>query len=78
MSVLVVPLLLALGAGVAPWIVGLIYLLLSAGYQAALGDAVWITIRLFPTIGMLALLAALLGRAPRAPVAPRGPIEAPA
>jgi len=62
LSILVVPLLLALGAGVAPALVALAYLLLSAGYQAALGDAVWITVRLLPTLGMLLVLAGLVVR----------------
>jgi hypothetical protein len=67
LSVLVVPLLLALASGVAPALLGLAYVLLSAGYQAALGDAVWVTVRLLPTLGVLVLLAALLWRARWAP-----------
>jgi glycosyl transferase family 87 len=65
LSILVVPLLLALATGVSPLLVGAAYVLLSAGYQAALGDAVWITVRLLPTLGMLVVLAALAIR-PRA------------
>ena len=60
LSVLVVPFLLALAGAVAPVVLGVAYLLLSAGYQAALGDAAWITIRLLPTLGVLVLLAAPL------------------
>jgi alpha-1,2-mannosyltransferase len=69
LSILVVPLLLAIGAGVAPVVVAGGYLLLSAGYQAALGDAVWITVRLLPTLGMLVVLGALVVRGSRSPTA---------
>jgi hypothetical protein len=62
LSMLVVPMLLALGAGVATGLVAVAYLMLSAGYQAALGEAVWITVRLLPTLGMLLVLAALAVR----------------
>ena len=78
LSILVVPMLLALGAGVPAAAVGLAYLLMSAGYQAALGDAVWITIRLLPTLGMVVLLVALLrrGRAVPPPAPLRPPLRA--
>ncbi|HXI45104.1 MAG TPA: hypothetical protein VNH13_02270, partial [Candidatus Acidoferrales bacterium] len=82
LSILVVPMLLALAGGVPAAIVGLAYVLLSAGYQAALGDAVWITIRLLPTLGMLVLLVALLRRTrvttPPAPLRPLRRAETPA
>jgi hypothetical protein len=65
LSMLVVPMLLALGAGVSLPVVGVVYLLLSAGRQAALGDLVWITVRLLPTLGLLGLLGALGWRAVR-------------
>ena len=82
LSILVVPMLLALAGGVPAAIVGLAYVLLSAGYQAALGDAVWITIRLLPTLGMLVLLVALLRRTrvttPPAPLRPMRRAETPA
>lgn len=59
LAIFVLPMLLALGAGVPwPWI-GLAYLLMSGGQQAAYGDLAWIVNRLLPTAGSLVLLAAL-------------------
>jgi hypothetical protein len=73
LSILVLPLLLALATGVAPAVIVLAYLLLSAGYQAALGDAAWITARLLPTLGLLLVLGALLWRIRSARAAPASP-----
>jgi Glycosyltransferase family 87 len=62
LSLIVLPLLLALSGGVSLVILGLDYVLLSAGSQTALGDLDWITARAMPTLGALLLLGALLMR----------------
>lgn len=62
LSIIVLPLLLALSGGVSLVIVGIDYLLLSAGSQTALGDLGWITARAMPTLGALVLLGVLLVR----------------
>jgi alpha-1,2-mannosyltransferase len=61
LTVLLVPLTLALGAGVSLAWLAVVYVLLSAQKQAGLGDYAWITIRAMPTAGAL-LLAGVLGR----------------
>jgi len=60
LSIIVVPLLLALSGGVSLVLLGIDYVLLSAGYQPALGDLGWITTRGMPTLGALLLLGAFL------------------
>ena len=59
LTVLVLPLILALAAGVRRGPLALGYLLMWGGQQAALGDAEWIVTRGFPTAGALLLLALL-------------------
>ena len=61
LTVLLVPLTLALSAGVSLAWLAVVYVLLSAQKQAGLGDYAWITIRAMPTAGAL-LLAGLLAR----------------
>ena len=61
LTVLLVPLVLALSAGVSIAWLAVVYVLLSAQKQAGLGDYAWVTIRAMPTAGAL-LLAGLLGR----------------
>ena len=79
LTVLLVPLLLALAGGVAPAWLAVVYVLLSAGNQAALGDLAWITIRAMPTAGALLLVGLLVAkrrpgsRAPRQPLASERP-----
>jgi alpha-1,2-mannosyltransferase len=65
LSILVVPFLLALSAGASPALLGLGYVALSLGYQAALGDAARIVVRLVPSLAPLLVLGALLLRARR-------------
>jgi alpha-1,2-mannosyltransferase len=60
LSMILLPLGLALGGGVSALAIGLDYLLLSSQQQDALGDLAWITARLAPTIGELLLLGLLL------------------
>jgi hypothetical protein len=67
LTVLVVPLLLGLAAGVSlPWL-ALAYFLMWGGQQAALGDLEWIITRALPTAGALLLLALLVRQATRKP-----------
>ncbi|HEX8025064.1 MAG TPA: hypothetical protein VF484_02560, partial [Candidatus Limnocylindrales bacterium] len=64
LSMILLPLGMALGGGVSALAIGLVYVLLSSQQQDALGDLAWITARLAPTIGELLLLWLLLrGRA---------------
>jgi alpha-1,2-mannosyltransferase len=68
LALLVLPLALALGAGVPLRYLGVAYFLMWGGKQPALGDLEWIVNRAFPTIGALVLLAALVvGRSAVAP-----------
>jgi alpha-1,2-mannosyltransferase len=62
LAVIVLPMLLALLAGVPAAIVGVIYVLLSAGNQAAFGETGFFLARALPTLGMVLLLAALVIR----------------
>ncbi|MEA2631934.1 MAG: hypothetical protein QOE66_2153, partial [Chloroflexota bacterium] len=64
LSILVLPLLLAVAAGVRWWVVGLIYFLLWGGQQAALGDWAWVLSRVPQTIAYLLLTGALLALRP--------------
>jgi alpha-1,2-mannosyltransferase len=59
LSVLVLPLLLALAGGVPVWLVALSYLLMWGGQQPALGDWSWVLSRVPQTLGWLLLLAGL-------------------
>lgn len=59
LSVLVLPLLLALSAGVRPVLVAVVYFLLWGGQQPALGDWAWALSRVPQTIGWAALLIVL-------------------
>jgi alpha-1,2-mannosyltransferase len=62
LAIFVLPMLLALAAGVPlRWLV-VPYVLMSAGRQPALGDLAWIVNRAFPTVGAVVLLAGLLAR----------------
>ena len=60
LSIFVLPLILALGAGVRLRWLALAYLLMSGGQQPAFGDLAWIVNRAMPTFGALVLLLALL------------------
>jgi hypothetical protein len=66
LALLVLPFLLALGAGVPLRYLAGAYFLLWGGQQNALGDLAWIVNRALPTAGALLLLAALLWPAARA------------
>jgi alpha-1,2-mannosyltransferase len=59
LSVLVLPLLLALSAGVPIALVALSYFLMWGGQQPALGDWAWVLSRVPQTLGWLVLLVAL-------------------
>jgi len=60
LALMVLPFLLALAHGVArPWLLAA-YLGLFGGEQPGLGAAAWIVNRLLPTLGALALVAAIL------------------
>jgi hypothetical protein len=60
LSILVLPLALALAAGVRWWLVGLIYILLWGGQQPALGDWAWVLSRVPQTVAYLLLIGALV------------------
>jgi len=64
LALLVLPLLLALGAGVPLLYVAVAYFLMWGGEQAALGDFSWVVNRAMPTLGALLLLAALAASRP--------------
>lgn len=75
LALLVLPFLLALGAGVRLGYLALAYFLMWGGQQDALGDLSWIVNRAMPTAGAIILLAALVGNVRagglrRAPTAP--------
>jgi hypothetical protein len=60
LALLVLPMLLALGAGVPLKWIALSYFLMWGGTQTALGDLAWVVNRAMPTLGALGLLAAPL------------------
>ena len=60
LALLVLPMLLALGAGVPLKRIALSYFLMWGGTQPALGDLAWVVNRVMPTLGALVLLAAPL------------------
>jgi alpha-1,2-mannosyltransferase len=62
LAILVLPLLLALGAGVSARWLAVPYLLMWGGQQNALGDLAWIVNKGLPTAGALLLLGLLLAR----------------
>ncbi|HJP89241.1 MAG TPA: glycosyltransferase 87 family protein [Candidatus Limnocylindrales bacterium] len=64
LTLLVLPLILALGAGVRLRYVAVAYLLMWGGQQDALGEFAWIVNRALPTAGALVLLFGLLARLP--------------
>lgn len=76
LAVLVLPFLLALGAGVPLRYLAIAYFLMWGGQQDAFGDLSWIVNRAMPAAGAIILLAALVGnvragglrRAPTAPL----------
>lgn len=65
LALLVLPFLLALGAGVPLRWLALAYFLMWGGDQPALGDLAWIVNRAMPTLGALVLLAAMTGNVRR-------------
>jgi len=65
LALLVLPLILALGAGVQIRWLALAYFLMWGGQQNALGEWSWVVNRLFPTSGAIVLLAALVTPSPR-------------
>jgi hypothetical protein len=70
LALLVLPMLLALGAGVPLRWIALAYFLMWGGQQTALGDLSWIVNRAMPTAGAVVLLAALVVPARRTRAAP--------
>jgi hypothetical protein len=65
LALLVLPLMLALGAGVPLRYLAVAYFLMWGGQQDALGDLAWIINRGLPTVGALVLLAGLILTAPK-------------
>jgi Glycosyltransferase family 87 len=65
LALLVLPLVLALGAGVPLGYLALAYFLMWGGQQDALGDLAWLVNRGFPTLGALVLLVGLVRTSPR-------------
>ncbi|HYN68929.1 MAG TPA: glycosyltransferase family 87 protein, partial [Candidatus Eisenbacteria bacterium] len=69
LALLVLPFVLALGAGVQLRWLALAYFLMWGGHQNAIGDAAWIVNRALPTAGAFTLLLGLLvgsrGRGPQ-------------
>jgi alpha-1,2-mannosyltransferase len=63
LAVLVLPLLLALGAGIRVRWLALAYFLMWGGQQAALGDLAWVVTKGLPTAGALLLLGLFVARA---------------
>lgn len=80
LALLVLPLILALGAGVPLRYLAVAYFLMWGGQQDALGDLSWIINRGLPTLGALVLLAGLILTAPKrnAAVATTAPAPRPA
>jgi hypothetical protein len=62
LAIVVLPMLLALGAGIRLRWIGLAYLLMSGGQQDALGEFAWIVNKGLPTAGVLLLLGLLLAQ----------------
>ena len=64
LAVLVIPLVLAIACGVAPILIGSVYVLLSVGYQPAFGEAAFTVARACLTAGTLVLALGIVA-APR-------------
>jgi len=62
LAILVLPMILALGAGIRLRWIGLAYVLMSGGQQDALGDFAWIVNKGLPTAGVLLLVGLFLAR----------------
>jgi hypothetical protein len=62
LAILVLPIILALGAGIRLRWIGPAYLLMSGGQQNALGDFAWIVNKGLPTAGVLLLLGVFVLR----------------
>lgn len=62
LAILVLPFLLALGAGIRARWLAVPYLLMWGGQQNALGDLAWIVNKGLPTVGAMLLLALLVSR----------------
>ena len=77
LAILVLPMLLALVAGVRLRWLALAYLLMWGGEQPALGDLAWVVNKGLPTLGALIVLGALglAAMAPRSPGDDRGLAE---
>jgi alpha-1,2-mannosyltransferase len=60
LAIFVLPMLLALGAGVGIAWLAVGYVLMSGGKQPALGELSWIVNRVMPTAGMVSLFAGLI------------------
>ena len=73
LALLVLPMLLALGAGVPVRWVAVEYFLMWGGQQTALGDLAWVVNRGLPTAGALLLLVGLLFSRTRPTAASRSP-----
>ncbi len=71
LTLLVLPLVLALSSGVSLRWLAAAYLLMWGGEQGALGDASWVVNRLLPTAGALLLLLGLIASRARVPAAAR-------
>jgi hypothetical protein len=65
LALLVLPLMLALGAGVPLGYLALAYFLMWGGQQDALGELAWVVNRGFPTLGALVLLLGLIRTMPK-------------
>lgn len=74
LALLLLPLLLALAAGVPLAVVALAYVLMFGGQQPALGEWNWVLSRVPQTLGYVVLLVALVRRPPGA--VPDGRLEA--
>ncbi|HSO29777.1 MAG TPA: hypothetical protein VLS28_07720, partial [Candidatus Sulfomarinibacteraceae bacterium] len=70
LAILILPFLLLLAEGRSIAWLGVAYLLMSGGEQAALGELTWIVNRAMPTAGALVLLA--LALVPARPTVSRG------
>ena len=68
LTLLVLPLLLALAAGVPLKVVALAYLLMYGGQQPALGELSWVLSRVPQTLGWAVLLVALIRQRPGIPI----------
>jgi hypothetical protein len=65
LALLVLPLMLALGAGVPLGYIALSYFLMWGGQQDALGELAWVVNRGFPTLGAVVLLVGLVRTRPK-------------